>query len=399
MANEQAVEALNNAKLATKAQHKVQHLSQLHELLVKNDPALLDGFVSELVEFQVDKAASVRRQLLDLLSAAVAARPTAAVLGATAACLAACLADEQLQVARQAAIAAHGVLQAGFAMHARALQGDAACDAAWAAVQQLLASLSSLASNAAAEVALRMAGIKLSEHAVVLYTSAAAAPLPAAAELAAAADRLIKQLAELLTAPGVQQQPGPVVICALKALGGLGLQRGQLMGKVLPGLLALARESLFKAPQPGDGQPCVAASCGAALKDMLARILRSNTDASKPWQGRLDAALRAIGAEAVADSALRHIERAAARARASERASEKRKAADQGGPDAKLPRTAAAAAAAVAGMEMPGVDVCGVSDDGLRLSDQQQLPAVPRQAQLVDDILPSMQDLLTDCCD
>jgi hypothetical protein len=58
----------------------------------------------------------VRRQLLDLLSAAVAVRPTAAVLSATAACLSALIADEQVQVARQAAIAAHGVLQAGFAM-------------------------------------------------------------------------------------------------------------------------------------------------------------------------------------------------------------------------------------------------------------------------------------------
>jgi hypothetical protein len=32
---------------------QVQHLSQLHELLVKSDPALLDTFILELVEFQV----------------------------------------------------------------------------------------------------------------------------------------------------------------------------------------------------------------------------------------------------------------------------------------------------------------------------------------------------------
>jgi hypothetical protein len=32
---------------------QVQHLSQLHELLVKSNPALLDTFISELVEFQV----------------------------------------------------------------------------------------------------------------------------------------------------------------------------------------------------------------------------------------------------------------------------------------------------------------------------------------------------------
>jgi hypothetical protein len=71
---------------------------------------------------QVDKAASVRRQLLDLLSAAVIARPTAAVLSETAACVSVLLADEQVQVARQAAVAAHGVLQAGFVLRARSPQ-------------------------------------------------------------------------------------------------------------------------------------------------------------------------------------------------------------------------------------------------------------------------------------
>jgi hypothetical protein len=78
-------------------------------------------------------------------------------------------------------------------------------------------------------------------------------------------------------------------------------------------LSTILLQAIFKAPVPGDGQSCIAASCGSALKDMLARIMRSNTDVSKPWQRKLDAALRAIGADAVADSALRHIERAAAR--------------------------------------------------------------------------------------
>jgi hypothetical protein len=77
--------------------------------------------------------------------------------------------------------------------------------------------------------------------------------------------------------------------------------------------ISILLQAIFKAPVPGDGQSCIAASCGAALKDMLARIMRGNTDASKPWRSKLDAALRAMGADAVADSAQRHIERAAAR--------------------------------------------------------------------------------------
>jgi hypothetical protein len=122
------------------------------------------------------------------------------------------------------------------------LQGDAACEAAWAAVQQLQASLSSLVSNPAAEVAICMAGIKLSEQAVFMYTSAEAARFPAATELAATADGLVRQLSEILKEPGVTQQPGPVVICVIKALGAVGMQRGQLMSRVLPGLLALANK-------------------------------------------------------------------------------------------------------------------------------------------------------------
>jgi hypothetical protein len=125
------------------------------------------------------------------------------------------------------------------------LQGDAACDAAWAAVQQLQASLSSVASNPAAEVAIRMAGIKISEQAVFLYTSAEAARFPAAAELAAAAEGLIRQLSEILKEPNVTQQPGPVVIAAIKALGAVAMQRGQLMSQALPGLLALATKVRF----------------------------------------------------------------------------------------------------------------------------------------------------------
>jgi hypothetical protein len=87
-----------------------------------------------------------------------------------------------------------------------------------------------------------MAGIKLSEQAILLYTSADAARAPAAAGLAAAADGLIKQLTELLKEPDVEQQPGPVVIGAMKALGAVCMQRGQLMAKALPSLLALANK-------------------------------------------------------------------------------------------------------------------------------------------------------------
>eukprot|EP00775_Hariotina_reticulata_P002918 gene2918-3205_t len=292
------IEALNNARLSTKAQQKVQLLTQLNELLIKKEPALLDTVLQELVEFQVDRGPSVRRWLIEFLTAAIA--------------------------------------------------GNVDADGAWSAVQEVQGAVSALACSAGSFVGLRMAGIKMSEQAVLMYTgevplflpglpaaSAAGARLPDASTLAIVADKLLQQLTELLKLPVVQQLPGPVVICAIKACGVVALQRPHLVGKVLPAMLALASKGVFRPPVTGDGQSGVAASVGNVLKDSLARVLRCRNDAITPWQKRLEMALRRIGADAVADSALRHLERQAARARASA----KRKATEQAGNDAKLARS------------------------------------------------------------
>lgn len=121
-----------------------------------------------------------------------------------------------------------------------AVQGDAAADSAWAAVQQLQQSVSSMAASSQKDAALRIAGLKMSEQAVLLYTSAAAAQSPSAAALVTAADGLARSMCELLKEPGFMQLPGPVVICSMKALGTVALQRGHLVGKALPALLGLA---------------------------------------------------------------------------------------------------------------------------------------------------------------
>lgn len=73
-------------------------------------------------------------------------------------------------------------------------------------------------------------------------------------------------------------------------------------------------QGLFKAPKPDVQQSGVEASCGAALKDILVRVYRSsNSEAVKPWRQQLHQALETMGAEAAAASALRHLERQAAR--------------------------------------------------------------------------------------
>ena len=73
--------------------------------------------------------------------------------------------------------------------------------------------------------------------------------------------------------------------------------------------LQIDGRGVARTPSAGDGQTCIQASLGITLKDVLVRVLRSGLEAARPWRKRLADALRGMGAEAQADSALRHLER------------------------------------------------------------------------------------------
>lgn len=65
---------------------------------------------------QMDKAATVRRKLLEFVAAAARVRASPAVLSTAARCVAGLLSDEQAQLAREAAQAAHVLLSKGLVM-------------------------------------------------------------------------------------------------------------------------------------------------------------------------------------------------------------------------------------------------------------------------------------------
>lgn len=90
---------------------------------------------------------------------------------------------------------------------------------------------------------------------------------------------------------------------------------GLLLGSRAGGhSVASTQQGVFKAPRADEQQSGVSASCGAALQDALVRLYRSSSsEAAKPWRQKLHAALVALGAEAAAASALRHLERQAVR--------------------------------------------------------------------------------------
>lgn len=64
----------------------------------------------------MDKSVQVRRKLLETMAAAVRVRPSPAVLSTAAQCVTALLADEDAQLAREAAQGAHTLLDRGLMM-------------------------------------------------------------------------------------------------------------------------------------------------------------------------------------------------------------------------------------------------------------------------------------------
>lgn len=131
------------------------------------------------------------------------------------------------------------------------LQGDAAASAAWGLVQGLQRDLSNMAASlcgsqggsSSRQLAMCLAGIKMSEQAVLHYTAPASMQLlQVAAALAAEARRLGQLLVQLLDVATVKQRAGAVVIAAVKGLGCCCMQRQQLLPTLLPPLLALAEQ-------------------------------------------------------------------------------------------------------------------------------------------------------------
>jgi hypothetical protein len=101
------------------------------------------------------------------------------------------------------------------------------------------------------QLAMCLAGIKLTEQAVLQYSSEAAGRLGMGQGLAAEAQRLMGVLTGLVAVEGVKQRAGLVVIGAVKALGLLCLQRPQLLAVLLPPLLTLAEQVCVSAPAVG----------------------------------------------------------------------------------------------------------------------------------------------------
>ncbi|XP_070578226.1 LOW QUALITY PROTEIN: symplekin-like [Ptychodera flava] len=67
---DKVVDLLNQAHLLTKDAQKINNLKQVQELIVNRDPALLDSFLDEMLQFQHDKSADVKKFVVGFIEEA-----------------------------------------------------------------------------------------------------------------------------------------------------------------------------------------------------------------------------------------------------------------------------------------------------------------------------------------
>ncbi|XP_071961941.1 symplekin-like isoform X2 [Antedon mediterranea] len=67
---DKVVELINETQLLPKDSQKIQNLKQVQELIVNKDPTLLDNFLDEVLQFQNDKSADVRRFVVGFIEEA-----------------------------------------------------------------------------------------------------------------------------------------------------------------------------------------------------------------------------------------------------------------------------------------------------------------------------------------
>ncbi|XP_071796722.1 symplekin-like [Asterias amurensis] len=68
--SDRVIELINQAHLMTKDAQKIAHLKHVQELIVHKDPTLLDNFLDEVLQFQLDKSADVRKFVIGFIEEA-----------------------------------------------------------------------------------------------------------------------------------------------------------------------------------------------------------------------------------------------------------------------------------------------------------------------------------------
>ena len=104
--SEKVIDLLNQAQLAS-AESKLESLKQVQELIINKDPALLDNFLDEILIFQQDRSADVRRFVVTFIEEACKKDPD--LLPQTVGCLAYMLGDENIVISKRVMLACNSL--------------------------------------------------------------------------------------------------------------------------------------------------------------------------------------------------------------------------------------------------------------------------------------------------
>ncbi|CAL8471131.1 g10673 [Coccomyxa elongata] len=322
---DQAIQLLNDAKLATDANQKVDLLKGLAELIVHKQPSLLSEFLPEVTLLQTEPAVPVRKQLVELLEAAVRAQPSLAALTAVLGTLRQLLDDSSPAVVRRSLAACSIAFRPGHSAALALGKGPSVppdVAAVWEACVAIRQKVSQLVAEPVSD-GVRLTAIKFMEFVIMLLTAESAPKGPLAlanhallnpAQVARDAEALLLQLLAMVKQSALVTLPGSVAIVVVKAVGSIAAQRPQYLGRVLPTLLSAASAS--SANDAADEQNGVVASVDRAVRDGLMSVLRCKAPQALPWQRKIVAALYALGAGEQAEAEVRRSERQAKRERA-----------------------------------------------------------------------------------
>ncbi|XP_021916110.1 symplekin [Zootermopsis nevadensis] len=136
--NNKIVEWLNQASLATD-NTKTDHLRRVQEIIINKDASLLDNFLDEVLGFQNDRSADVRKFIVGFIEEAFKKDPD--VLPKVVANLSMLLQDSSVQVQKRVIQAASQVYRGALAWLAKARAVSEEMEAAWAMMGSIKAQI------------------------------------------------------------------------------------------------------------------------------------------------------------------------------------------------------------------------------------------------------------------
>lgn len=331
---DRAIELLNEAKLAPEAPKKTNLLQQVLELVLRKAPRLLDEFVPNLLELQVEPAPGVRKWLAGFCEQL--AVPHVRFLPQALACVQALARDSQHVVAKRAVQAASALYRKALLYTVREGPHRAGeVGPIWAAANALKSDVVGIL-KAHGNDGVRLHAAKFVEGLVMMLSADgsdsassefSASSLPphhpflSVQQVEAEAGSLLGELLAPLGAPARDELAGPFLIVLLTAASNLARARDALAAATLKPVLEVAVKAA-----DADQETAQAASIAHAVKQALTQTLKMGGEGVVPFREQISEVLGLLGANDAAEAAIKYADRAAQKRKHAAKEEERRRA-------------------------------------------------------------------------